>query len=222
MRKLYFILFALFATNLFAYNEFLMDGINFKQLEKCKNFYIQEQNVKIINLLNGKKLELKNEFSENDDEFEVLIYTIKGCFFKEKYLIVSEWAPDTEVYYAINLRDGQMMEINGMPYLSPNRKYFATEYYGGEISSDPPRFSIYSFKGNQIKRIFTQEYPYDSSVFRTKWINNQNIHFYIASDYRYDPDKNTFIGKTIDELKLTFKSGKWRIIKDEETSKIKK
>ena len=67
---------------------------------------------------------------------------------------MSEWAPDTEVYYAINLRDGQMMEINGMPYLSPNRKYFATEYYGGEISSDPPRFSIYSFHGNQIKRIF--------------------------------------------------------------------
>jgi len=32
MRKLYFILFTLFATNLFAYNEFLIDGINFKQL----------------------------------------------------------------------------------------------------------------------------------------------------------------------------------------------
>ena len=134
--------------------------------------------------MNGKKIELKDEYVKNDDEFKTLVYTIKGCFFKEKYLIYSDFVSDSWVHYVLNLNNGKVTSIDGMRYLSLNKKYFATEYFGD--ASSPPRISVYSFNKNKIIRIFTQEYPHNCSVQKIKWI---------------------------DKLKLTHKAGKWITMK---------
>ena len=186
---------------------------NFSQLEECKDFFIKEKDVKTIKLLNGEKIELKDEYAENDDEFKTLVYTIKGCFFKEKYLIYSDFVPDSWVHYILNLNNGKVTPIDGMTYISPNRKYFATEYFGD--GNSPPRISVYSLNKNEISRIFTKEYPHNCSVQNTKWINNQNINFNTECSWSYDIDTNTSRDNTIEKLKLTFKTGKWRIIKRE-------
>lgn len=222
MKKLFIIvllsIIIVFAVHAEPY-EFDRDA-NFFQLEECKDFFIKEKDVKTIKLLNGKKIELKDEYVENDDEFKTLVYTIKGCFFKEKYLIYSDFVPDSWVHYVLNLNNGKVTSIDGMTYLSPNRKYFATEYFGDAFS--PPRISVYSLNKNKITRIFTQEYPHNCSVQNTKWIDNQNIDFNIECNWPYDIDTKTSRDDTIDNLKLTLKAGKWEITKNGEPSKIKK
>lgn len=181
---------------------------NFSQLEECKDFFIKEKDVKTIKLLNGKKIELKDEFLKDDIRFKneylkdlpgkedlflkefveekTLVYTMKGCFLKEKYLIYSAFVVESWEHYAVNLNNGKVTPIDGMTYLSPNRKYFVTGCFVDYSTASLSRISVYSFNKNKIIRIFTQEYPHNCSVQKIKWI---------------------------DKLKLTHKAGKWITMK---------
>ena len=82
--KIYGILAVFFVTVLMADLAYFERDVNVAQLAQCKAFFKAENDVKTIYLLNGEKLEFKDEFLNNDKEYKILLYTLKGCFFKEK------------------------------------------------------------------------------------------------------------------------------------------
>lgn len=85
-----------------SYN--LSDGRSFLFWTRCEcsttgavqGFLPKRKDVTIIHLLNGQTMELKDEYFNNDQDYKTLLYTLKGCFFKEKYLIYSDFMPDSE------------------------------------------------------------------------------------------------------------------------------
>lgn len=219
MIKYIFIVFILFLNSAFGNSNI---NINEKNLKQCKNFFLDNGDIKIINILNGSKIELKDIYLDGAMEYKTFHYKINDCFYNEKYLIYSDFIPDTRSYYVLNLRNGKTTEIDGMTHISPNRKYFATEYCNNQLADGMNGISIYSLQNYKITKIFTQEYPSACCVKNIKWINSQDISFSVRCDGQYNFDTNKSADFTIDELKLTLKAGKWEITKDGESSKIKK
>ncbi len=204
--KVYGILLALITTSLIADLAYFEHDVNVAQLEQCKAFFTKEKDVKTIHLINHQTLELKDEYLGNDQEYKTLLYTLKGCFFKEKYLIFSDFMPDSEAYHALDLRDGKEIPLDGMTNLSPNKHYFVTE------ADESPRISVYVLSEERIVKLFTHKYPAHCVVQHTLWLDDQSLSFEVECDGLFDSDTNTTKEETKETFKLIQKELKWEII----------
>ncbi len=204
--KVYGIVLACIATTLLADLAYFERDVNQTQLEQCKAFFTLEKDVKTIHLLNGQMLEFKDEYLGDDPEYKTLLYTLKGCFFKEKYLIYSDFMPDSEAYYALNLRDGKEMRLDGMPYLSPTQNYFATE------AEESHRISIYTFEKDRIIKVFTHKFHAQCVTQHTAWVDDHTLSFELECDGIFDEDTNTTKENTTEKFKLIQTDSKWEII----------
>ena len=201
----YGILIALFATSLMADMDYFERDVNTTQLTQCKAYFTHTTDVTAVHLLNGQTLELRDEYVNNDPQYKSLLYTLKGCFFKEKYLIYSDFMPDIESYYALDLRDGKETQLNGMPYLSPSHAFFVTE------AIESHRISVYTFSNERIVKVFFHRYPDQCVTQNTVWIDDQTIRFELECDGLFDNDTNTTKEGTKETLKLIQKGDKWEI-----------
>lgn len=204
--RIYGIFIVLFATGLHADLSYFERDINLAQLAQCRTFFTQKDDITTIHLLNGQTTELKDEYVNNDPKYKSLLYTLKGCFFKEKFLIYSDFMPDIESYYAIDLRDGKETSLNGMPILSPSHALFVTE------AEESHRISIYSLNEERITRIFSRRYPDQCVTQGTSWLDDQTIGFELECDEMWDTDTNTTKASTKEHFKLIQKAGKWEIV----------
>lgn len=84
--KRYSIVALLLTTWLMADLSYFDRDVNGAQLEQCKAFFTKEKDVKIIHLLNGQNIELKDEYFGDDKEYKTLLYTLKGCFLTKNTL----------------------------------------------------------------------------------------------------------------------------------------
>ena len=203
--KLYGILTVFLVTVLMADLDYFERDVNVAQLAQCKAFFKAENDVKTIYLLNGQKLELKDEFLNDDKEYKVLLYTLKGCFFKEKYLIYSDFMPDSEVYHAVDLRNGNEIELDGMPHLSPNQHLFVTE------ADESRRLSVYTLSEERIVKVFFHRVPEHCVVQNTLWLDDQSLRFEVECDGVFERDTNTTKAGTKETLKLIQKNLQWEI-----------
>ncbi|QIR75711.1 hypothetical protein FA592_05505 [Sulfurospirillum diekertiae] len=203
--KVYGIVLACITTTLLADLAYFDRDVNSTQLEQCKAFFTKEKDIKTIHLLNAQTLEFKDEYLGDDPEYKTLLYTLKGCFFKEKYLIYSDFMPDSEAYYALDLRDGKETQLNGMPYLSPSHAFFVTE------AIESHRISVYAFSNERIVKVFFHRYPDQCVTQNTVWIDDQTIRFELECDGLFDNDTNTTKEGTKETFKLIQKAGKWEI-----------
>jgi len=199
------ILAVLLMTVLMADLAYFERDVNVAQLAQCKAFFKAENDVKTIYLLNGEKLEFKDEFLNNDKEYKILLYTLKGCFFKEKYLIYSDFMPDSEAYHAIDLRNGNEIELDGMPHLSPNQHYFVTE------ADESRLLSVYTLSEERIVKVFFHRVPEHCVVQHTLWLDDQSLSFEVECDGLFDSDTNTTKAGTKETLKLIQKNLQWEI-----------
>lgn len=199
------ILAVLLTTVLMADLAYFERDVNVAQLVQCKAFFKAENDVKTIYLLNGQKLEFKDEFLNNDKEYKILLYTLKGCFFKEKYLIYSDFMPDSEAYHAVDLRNGNEIELDGMPHLSPNQHYFVTE------ADESRRLSVYTLSDERILKVFFHRFPEHCVVQHPLWLDDQSLHFEVECDGLFDGDTNTTKAGTKETLKLIQKNLQWEI-----------
>jgi len=199
------ILVMLFATSLFADMSYFERDINATQLQQCQSFYTQKNDLTTIFLLNGQTLELQDAYVNNDPHYKSLLYTLKGCLVQEKYLIYSDFMPDIESYYAIDLRDGKETPLSGMPYLSPSHTFFVTE---AEASH---RISLYTFSDERILKVFSHRYPDQCVTQNTVWVDDLTIRFELECDGLFDNDTNTTKAATKEQLQLIQKNGKWEI-----------
>lgn len=199
------ILALLLMTVLMADLAYFERDVNVAQLAQCKAFFKAENDVKTIYLLNGEKLEFKDEFLNNDKEYKILLYTLKGCFFKEKYLIYSDFMPDSEAYHAIDLRNGNEIELDGMPHLSPNQHYFVTE------ADESRLLSVYTLSEERIVKVFFHRVPEHCVVQHTLWLDDQSLSFEVECDGLFDSDTNTTKAGTKETLKLIQKNLQWEI-----------
>jgi len=203
--KRYGFLALLLTTYLMADLAYFERDVNVAQLAQCRAFFTATNDVKTIHLLNGEKLEFKDEYIGNDPEYKTLLYTLKGCFFKEKYLIYSDFMPDSEAYHAIDLRNGNDIPLDGMPHLCPNQRYFVTE------AAESPRLSIYTLSEERIVKVFTHKFSSHCVVQNVTWIDDQSLTFEIECDGLFDNDTNTTKAGTKETLKLIQKNLKWEI-----------
>ncbi|AOO66405.1 hypothetical protein [Sulfurospirillum halorespirans] len=203
--RIYGILVMFFALYLNADMSYFERDVNTTQLEQCKAFFTQKNDLTIVHLQNGQTLALQDEYVNSDPKFKTLLYTLKGCFAKEKYLIYSDFMPDMESYYAIDLRDGKETPLSGMPYLSPSRTFFVTE---AEASH---RISVYTFGDERILKVFSHRYPDQCVTQNTVWLDDQTIRFELECDEMFDTDTNTTKAGAKESLKLIYKDGKWEI-----------
>lgn len=202
--KMYGILLMLCASLMADLSYFERD-VNAAQLEQCKAFFTHEKDIKTIHLLNGQKMELKDEYFDNDQEYKTLLYTLKGCFFKEKYLIYSDFMPDSEAYHALDLHDGSDILLEGMPYLSPKHHFFTTE------AESSHRLSLYAFKADKIVKVFSQQYPEHCLVQHPLWINDTTLSFVLSCERLFDSDSNTTKAATKEVLRAIQNEFKWEI-----------
>jgi len=201
----YGLLIVLFATSLIADMSYFERDVNAAQLEQCKAFFTQKDDLTTIHLLNGQTVALQDEYINSDPQYKSLLNTLKGCFFKEKYLIYSDFMPDIESYYALDLRDGKETQLNGMPYLSPSHAFFVTE------AIESHRISVYTFSNERIVRVFFHRYPDQCVTQNTVWIDDQTISFELECDGIFDNDTNTTKEGTKETFKLIQKDLKWEI-----------
>lgn len=203
--KRYGFLALLLATYVMADLDYFERDVNVAQLAQCRAFFTATNDVKTIHLMNGEKLEFKDEYLGNDKEYKTLLYTLKGCFFREKYLIFSDFMPDSEAYHAINLRNGDEIELDGMPRLSPNQRYFVTE------ADESRRLSVYVLSEERIVKVFFHRVPEHCVIQNALWIDDQSLHFDMECDGVFDSDTNTTKAGTKETLKLIQKNLQWEI-----------
>jgi len=205
MKTYVMIVLILFTTSLIADLSYFERDVNAAQLEQCKAFFINGKDVKTIHLLNGQTLEFKDEYLNNDPEYKILLYTLKGCFFREKYLIYSDFMPDSEAYHALDLHDGTDTLLEGMPYPSPKQHFFTTK------AEESNTLSIYTFKEDKIITVFTKHYPEHCLVQHPLWINDTTLSFVLSCERLFDSDTNTTKAATKEVFWAIQKEFKWEI-----------
>ena len=204
--KIYGILAVFLVTVLMADLDYFERDVNVAQLAQCKAFFKAENDVKTIYLLNGQKLELKDEFLNDDKEYKVLLYTLKGCFFKEKYLIYSDFMPDSEAYHALDLRDGKEIPLDGMPSLCPNEKLFATQ------ADESDRITLYTLEDAHIRKVFSHQFPQECSVSNIAWESDTSLQFEVTCDDLYDSQTKSVKAGSKSRSILHQKGAQWEIL----------
>lgn len=204
--KRYTLLSLLLATSLMADLSYFERDVNAAQLEQCKAFFTKEKDVKIIHLLNGQKMEFKDEYFGDDKEYKILLYTLKGCFFREKYLIYSDFMPDSEAYHALDLHDGTDTLLEGMPYSSPKQHFFTTK------AEESNTLSLYTFKENKIITVFTKHYPEHCLVQYPLWLDESSLSFVLSCERVFNSDTNTTKAATKEVFKLIRTGTTWDVV----------
>lgn len=204
--KRYTLLSLLLATSLMADLSYFERDVNAAQLEQCKAFFTKEKDVKIIHLLNGQKMEFKDEYFGDDKEYKILLYTLKGCFFREKYLIYSDFMPDSEAYHALDLHDGTDTLLEGMPYSSPKQHFFTTK------AEESNTLSLYTFKENKIITVFTKHYPEHCLVQYPLWLDESSLSFVLSCERLYDSKTQTTKAATKEVFKLIRTGTTWDVV----------
>lgn len=204
--KRYTLLVLLLTTCLMADLSYFERDVNMAQLEQCKAFFTKEKDVTIIHLLNGQKMELKDEYFNNDQDYKTLLYTLKGCFFKEKYLIYSDFMPDSEAYHALDLHDGSDTLLEGMPYASPKKYFFTTN------AETTNTLSLYTFNEQKIITIFTKHYPEHCLVQHPLWLDESSLSFVLSCERLYDSNTQTTKAATKEVFKLIRTGTTWDVV----------
>ena len=204
--KRYSIVALLLTTWLMADLSYFDRDVNGAQLEQCKAFFTKEKDVKIIHLLNGQNIELKDEYFGDDTEYKTLLYTLKGCFFNEKYLIYSDFMPDSEAYHVLDMHDGSDMILEGMPYLSPKQYFFTTN---AEASNT---LSLYTFIDQKIITVFTKKYPEHCLVQYPMWLDESSLSFVVSCERMFNSDTNTTKPATKEVFKLIRTGTTWDVV----------
>lgn len=204
--KRFTLLSLLLATSLMADLSYFERDVNAAQLEQCKAFFTKEKDVKIIHLLNGQKMEFKDEYFGDDKEYKILLYTLKGCFFREKYLIYSDFMPDSEAYHALDLHDGTDTLLEGMPYSSPKQHFFTTK------AEESNTLSLYTFKENKIITVFTKHYPEHCLVQYPLWLDESSLSFVLSCERVFNSDTNTTKSATKEVFKLIRTGTTWDVV----------
>lgn len=204
--RIFLIFVLLFATSLLADIDYFERDVNAVQLQQCKAFFTKEKDVKTIHLLNGQTIALNDEYSNSDQEYKTLLYTLKGCFVKENYLIYSDFMPDSEAYHALDLHNGNDVLLEGMPYLSPKKHFFTTE------AENSNRLSLYTFNEGKIITAFTQQYPEHCRVQHPLWIDETSLSFVLSCERLFNSDTNSTQAATKEVHKLIRKGTLWEII----------
>ena len=204
--KRFTLLSLLLATSLMADLSYFERDVNAAQLEQCKAFFTKEKDVKIIHLLNGQKMEFKDEYFGDDKEYKILLYTLKGCFFREKYLIYSDFMPDSEAYHALDLHDGTDTLLEGMPYSSPKQHFFTTK------AEESNTLSLYTFKENKIITVFTKRYPEHCLVQYPLWLDESSLSFVLSCERVFNSDTNTTKAATKEVFKLIRTGTTWDVV----------
>ena len=204
--KRYTLLVFLLTTCLMADLSYFERDVNVAQLEQCKAFFTKEKDVAIIHLLNGQTMELKDEYFNNDQDYKTLLYTLKGCFFKEKYLIYSDFMPDSEAYHALDLHDGSDTLLEGMPYASPKKYFFTTN------AETTNTLSLYTFKEQKIITVFTKHYPEHCLVQHPLWLDESSLSFVLSCERLYDSETQTTKAATKEVFKLIRTGTTWDVV----------
>lgn len=204
--KRYTLLVLLLTTCLMADLSYFERDVNVAQLEQCKAFFTKEKDVTIIHLLNGQTIELKDEYFNNDQDYKTLLYTLKGCFFKEKYLIYSDFMPDSEAYHALDLHDGSDTLLEGMPYASPKKYFFTTN------AETTNTLSLYTFKEQKIITVFIKHYPEHCLVQHPLWLDESSLSFVLSCERLYDSETQTTKAATKEVFKLIRTGTTWDVV----------
>ena len=204
--KRYTLLVLLLTTCLMADLSYFERDVNAAQLEQCKAFFTKEKDVTIIHLFNGQTMELKDEYFNNAQDYKTLLYTLKGCFFKEKYLIYSDFMPDSEAYHALDLHDGSDTLLEGMPYASPKKYFFTTN------AETTNTLSLYTFKEQKIITVFTKHYPEHCLVQHPLWLDESSLSFVLSCERLYDSETQTTKAATKEVFKLIRTGTTWDVV----------
>lgn len=197
---------AFLATSLMAELSYFERDVNKKQLEQCSAYVTLENDVKTIHLLNGQTMRLIDEYSGDDKTYKILLFTLKGCFLKEKFLIYSDFMPDSEAYHALDLRDGKEIPLDGMPSLCPNEKYFATQ------ADESDRITLYTLEDARIRKIFSHQFPEACSVSSIAWESDTSLQFEVTCDDLYDSQTKSVKAGSKNKFKLHQKGAQWEIL----------
>lgn len=165
---------------------------NYKHLEECKDSFVKLDGFTTINFLNKTTMDLFNLYKKSDMDYPYIVSEIVDCFYKENILVQADVMVDSYWFFLINLNNKKRISIDGMPYLSPDRKHFATSYCG----MDETRISLYSLKNNKVKRIFTKEFLEDDCCTKKmRWINKQKVAFDFVCDNKPNNIKSLFLNQ---------------------------
>lgn len=186
----------LFFSFALADSEYFERDIDHNALKQCAAWFKDEPDQKMIYLHNGKTMTLKDEFAPSDHTIKDVLYTIKGCFSDENYLIFSQFIPDHELYFLLNMTNATLVPIEGMPYLSPKRETFA-------VISDIPSIALYTFVKNTVQPI-TQFFFNDGCwLEKPLWINDHTFRVNLTCN-------DTTLNQT---LSVTATQDQWKLIK---------
>lgn len=204
--KMYGLFLAFLATSLMAELSYFERDVNKKQLEQCRAYVTHENDVKTIHLLNGKTMRLTDEYSSDDKTYKILLFTLKGCFLKEKFLIYSDFMPDSEAYHALDLRDGKEIPLDGMPSLCPNEKLFATQ------ADESDRITLYTLEDAHIRKVFSHQFPQECSVSNIAWESDTSLQFEVTCDDLYDSQTKSVKAGSKSRSTLHQKGAQWEIL----------
>lgn len=178
--KILLLIFGLFLNAaLFAGDYESLFDKNQKALQQCQQFFEKKDGITTIYLLNKRTMRLPDLYTKNNSDDPYLVSSIVDCFYKENLLVQADLVVEDRYYFLINLENGSKVNIDGMTYLSPDRKHFMTSY---SAANDHCRFSIYHLKQGKSKKLFNYEcHDFDSYAENIKWINKNKVTFDLVS-----------------------------------------
>lgn len=190
----FFIIFCL-GIALYADAEYFLRDVNHAELKQCAAWFEEKPDQKIIHLHNGKSLTLNDEYAQQNLDIKSVLYTLKGCFFDENYLIFSQFVADDELYYLLNITDGTLKPIEGMAYLSPKHATIA-------VISDIPSIAFYALNDKGVKQISQFFLHSDCTLEKPRW---QDEKTFFANLTCNDATLNQ-------NLKVVQSDGEWKIV----------
>lgn len=201
MRSLVMVFGILGVTILYANSIESIFDKNINTLKQCQLFFEKKDGITTISLLDNKTMRLPDLYTKDNQDEPYLISQVVDCFDKEKFLVQSDLVIEDQYYFLINLRDGTRTPIDGMTYLSSDRKHFVTNYYG----MDESRVSLYSLNKNEIKRVFTIKFNENECYTKNiKWVSKQKVAF----DFMCSSEKNF----TKSFMLIQQKNKRWKLI----------
>jgi len=155
-------------NNLYNNSHRVAIAIENYKFQKYKNLIKRDSNDLYVKLKNGKwkKLILRDDYDEAGHTFE---------HFFEKYNFYSirvQWG-EGNGYKLINYDNGEVTDIIGRPYFSPNGKYMIAINADIEAGYSANGFQLFENNNGKLKKLITFEPEW--GPFSAKWIDNNTV-----------------------------------------------
>lgn len=147
---------------------------------QCPVIFDKTNGVLTISLSSGERLTFEDSSHENYNPSEhypnAYSYKAYGCI-SDRFLVLELSMDEFSEYKLIDIDNGNIIEIDGRPILSPARKHIITYRNDIDFGSFESIISIYESKRTNVTKVFSKNFGKMCGPINVIWLNDEAALF---------------------------------------------